>query len=685
MKTLLPILISLFSFVLLDAQYYYLPFSKIGKNPGSLNQDNEYPQNAGLPSGWTTILTGPQASGNWSATFAIPFKFYLNGALVKNYKASTSGLVTFNTKLSARIDSNNFVIPTSRIPDSTICIWGLRAVKGSFIVIKTFGTTPNRQLWISFNAFNEHNLKAGAIYASVVLEETSNKIYIVDQRTQCLSNGLECSDKTNLTLGIQIDSTYAIMVNGSPDYQSDNLNNASPDDNSYFEFVPGTQAALDVSGIRHDFKKYYLRSDFPQNVKGTFRNTGSSTIHKITYNYSVNNGPVFSKEITGINVTSSNDIQFTHPEPLVINSKGSYLVKSWISQINDNVSGTPGDDTIRSQIFVNDTTVARKLLHETFNSSTSAACKLGNETLHSVLNNHPGLWTEISYPFNQMSGGDPYYTVESGARATYYNGIQTIPSTLIDGRINLNPTAYNSPIFIENQSIPAFYTIQPSGTIKGQKIDLSIVIQTLEPVNAATKLFIAIAEKTTKNNIKSNGETIFYHVLKKFIPDATGTLVGEIPAASNKTFNFSWTVPGAYRLPIDGRTANIINLATEHSIEDFSNLEIIAWLQDSNRTILQSNFADLTYLVSNDNPVANKKITVYPNPATDYLFIDLSSFNLQQNLKILISDIKGNLVYADKTNLNALFVNSSTWAPGVYYIHIVGNNQEGHHKFMLVK
>ena len=83
-----------------------------------------------------------------------------------------------------------------------------------------------------------------------------------------------------------------------------------------------------------------------------------------------------------------------------------------------------------------------------------------------------------------------------------------------------------------------------------------------------------------------------------------------------------------------------------HSIEDFSNLEIIAWLQDSNRTILQSNFADLTYLVSNDNPVANKKITVYPNPATDYLFIDLSSFNLQQNLKILISDIKGNLVYA---------------------------------------
>ncbi|HEX5625851.1 MAG TPA: hypothetical protein VFX48_07535, partial [Saprospiraceae bacterium] len=287
MKQLYLILLTFFSIEMLQAQYYYLPFVKIGKNPGELNKDNEYPPNGGLPAGWTTILTGPQASGNWSPVRPIPFPFYFNGALVTKYKASSSGVVTFNSATTMKVDSNNVALPSSLIPDSSVVIWGLRCASGDFVVTKTFGTAPNRQHWISYNSFGEPNLKSGWIYASVVLEETTNKIYIVDQRTQCVFNGAVCQDKTSLTLGLQVDSTYAVMVEGSPDYKSDNLNNFLVDDNSYFEFIQGSQAANDILGLHHDFKRYYLRKEFPLTVNGTFRNTGSTNINKVTYHYNV--------------------------------------------------------------------------------------------------------------------------------------------------------------------------------------------------------------------------------------------------------------------------------------------------------------------------------------------------------------------------------------------------------------
>ena len=90
MKRLYLFITFLFCLGIVEAQYYYLPYPKIGKNPGELNKDNEYPPNGGLPAGWTTLMTGPQASGNWTAVVNLPITFYFNGALVTKFKASSA-------------------------------------------------------------------------------------------------------------------------------------------------------------------------------------------------------------------------------------------------------------------------------------------------------------------------------------------------------------------------------------------------------------------------------------------------------------------------------------------------------------------------------------------------------------------------------------------------------------------
>ena len=167
--------------------------------------------------------------------------------------------------------------------------------------------------------------------------------------------------------------------------------------------------------------------------------------------------------------------------------------------------------------------------------------------------------------------------------------------------------------------------------------------------------------------------------------DTNGTLVGVLPEKASKSFNLSWTAPGVYRLPLDAQAANRINITTEHTIEEFEDLEVIAWIQETDKTVLQSNSADLEFIVSNDNPVVKKEISVNPNPSSDYFFINMSAFDYAQELKVLIADANGKLIYADNTNLKSLFINSSNWNPGMYHIKVVGKNQEANKKIVVLE
>ncbi len=478
-----------------------------------------------MPTGWTQILTGPKPTGTWSTVRTLPFKFYFNGGLVTKYKASNSGVVTFNSASVVKIDSNNVALPTPLIPVSSICVWGLRTDTLDFIVTKTFGTTPNRQHWISFNSMSEQNRKKGWIYISIVLEETTNKIYFVDQRTQCVNNGVVCQDKTDLTLGIQIDTNNALMVNGSPNYQSNQPNNSTPAENTYFEFVNGTQPQYDILARNHGIAKFYAIKNFPINMVGVFRNIGTETVSKVTYNYNVNDGPVFSGDVSSLNAGVFDEFQLTHPIRLSITNKGTYTLKSWINQINDNAPTNVANDTIKSIVTVFDTAVNRQLLHENWTSSTCPPCKPGNEKLHEVFSNYTeDQYTEINYHYFFPGVGDPYYTIESIARGRYYapintaNGnvyISSIPATVLDGQTIVNPNGYTTQLFDEYQKIPSFYEVIRSGTVTGQKINIKVDVKTYAPTSATTRLFVAVCEKLTFDNVKTNLETEFPHVMKK--------------------------------------------------------------------------------------------------------------------------------------------------------------------------
>jgi len=161
--------------------YYVAPGAGSG-NPGGLNGDAEYPPGGGLPTGWTTVLTGPQ-NEMWSASQNMPFTFKFNDQDVTSYKVSANGVVTFDVATTITPSAVNGDLPNAGIPNQSVCVWGVGATAtGDYVVSKTFGAAGKRQHWIQYNSCSEANIGTGWIYASIVLEEGTNNIYIVDQR-----------------------------------------------------------------------------------------------------------------------------------------------------------------------------------------------------------------------------------------------------------------------------------------------------------------------------------------------------------------------------------------------------------------------------------------------------------------------------------------------------------------------
>ena len=269
-KTILSLmaLVSLGAFA--QTGYYVAPGTGSG-NPGGLNGDAEYPPGGGLPTGWTTLITGPQ-NEMWSASQNMPFAFKFNDQDVTSYKVAANGVVTFDVATTITPSAVNGDLPNAGIPNQSVCVWGVGATAtGDYVVSKTFGTAGKRQHWIQYNSCSEANIGTGWIYASIVLEEGTNNIYIVDQRY----NGTAAS---KISMGVQIDGSTAIKVSGTPAYGMKAVNDPTTADNVFYSFIPGSQPANEAGITALNVAKYLSLNSAPYDISMSIINGGSSAI-----------------------------------------------------------------------------------------------------------------------------------------------------------------------------------------------------------------------------------------------------------------------------------------------------------------------------------------------------------------------------------------------------------------------
>jgi len=235
-----------FIFSSVNAQYFQSGSITPG-NPGSLKTDSDITFATNAPPPGSTILVNYPFATHYTLQYTpvqtIPFTFNFNGGPVTQYKICTSGYITFAKISPSPVGPNNVALPTATLPDSSICIWGLAgASDGGQVFTKVYGNSPNRQLWIGFwFAGNPTDTNSQNMW-SIVLEETTNNIYLVDMWGNVTNASNKVYNPIHLTLGVQVNSGLAYQVAASPNVVSHTWTPALSD-NIYYEFSPSAGSA----------------------------------------------------------------------------------------------------------------------------------------------------------------------------------------------------------------------------------------------------------------------------------------------------------------------------------------------------------------------------------------------------------------------------------------------------------
>jgi len=218
----------LFVGIRVHAQTYTLSFAPNGANPpqGYVTTDL-------LTSGSIILGSSTMSANQWSAVQTLPFTFYFYGAPVTQFKVSANGVLTFAVS-DTTLPGSNTALPTSTIPDSSIAfLWDDFTAapptgSGDYCRTETFGTAPNRQQWVWYYSYEIGSPQYSFAYWAVVLEESTNNIYIVDQYSSTSTSGA--------TVGVQLNSTTGVMDAASPNILRDG-NGTSLTDNDMWTLV----------------------------------------------------------------------------------------------------------------------------------------------------------------------------------------------------------------------------------------------------------------------------------------------------------------------------------------------------------------------------------------------------------------------------------------------------------------
>jgi hypothetical protein len=669
-------------------QYF---ISTAGQNPKGLNTESENP--ASLLTGWSKLWDGDaNAVAAYSTVQNLPFAFSFNGNAVTQFKASSSGSVTFDVSSEALPAYGSVSLPSASIPANSINILGVRpmsvnsngTIYKSTIISKTFGAAPNRQFWIQYNFFKEANIGSGWTYWAIVLEETSNKVYIVDMKTLSLtSSGSIGNTNVKMSAGIQVDSTTAYAVSGSPSLGANNFqtNNFDQVDNKYYEFFDGTQAERDMS-VKVISTKVLIHNK-PVNITGNIKNLGSKPVTSFKINYQVDGGDVVTGTISSVNIANNGGMySFTHPTEYTATALGARSIKVWATEINGNNDENTSDDEMTKVINVMTGTVTKNALHEVFTSSTCPPCKPGNEVLQRVFQQKHN-YTTIKYQYNFPGTGDPYYTTEARDRGMYYGGISSVPHLAVNGQFHINPNSYTTAMY-DALADDAYVDITATQNINvaDKKITITAKVKPLGLITGNYKVHVAILERETTKNIKSNGEREFYWVMKKMLPNAAGASIS-LANGEEQTITQTYTLPGNYRLP--GSAQDPINLSAENSVEEIEDLMAVVFIQnESDKSILQSAWSTPWWSASAGKiGMEDLKLSVYPNPASQSFTIKSDAG--VENTTVKVFGVDGRLVFEQQISEMEAVVSCEQLTNGIYYVEISNAKGKGTQKLVIAK
>jgi hypothetical protein len=635
-----------------------------------------------VPSGVTyNTLIGTSASATnadevMSSVQTLPWSFNFMGGSYTQYKVSDNGYLTFDVTETVS-NSTNTTLPSASAPKAAIfAFWDdLKFNYGSGIssiaISYTAGTAPNRVHIIKWFQAMPKPLATNNKYLifAVSIKEQGGFDVVYE------SNAGAGVFTESATVGVQNADASVGYVAKAPGYvfPTGMVFNTQTDD-IVLEFIEGVQPQKDISITGLDVAKEAIITGADVPVKAIVRNFGSETVTSVELSYTINGGAAVSATVT-TSIPSGASATLTHPTLFDPQIAGNYTLVVSASKPNGGVDEVSANNGTQSAIVaVYPDGVVRKPLYEIFTSSTCGPCTPGNANFHGIVAGKESECTYIKYQQDFPGTGDPYASAQSVTRRNYY-AINSIPRMEIDGAWDGNANSFSNALH-EAAKAP-FSLVKLTATFDkwAQTVLTKVTVEGLANQNNVS-IYAAVIETETINNVKSNGESEFLNVFKRFMSGQTGELVNVVAGTPiNKTYQVDFK--GEYQLAANGQTASRININTNHDIEEFNNLQVLVWVQDNvTKKVLQSTYATEINAGINDAKGA-LNARVYPNPTNGVTNIDLG-ITRNSDVKVSIVNAMGQEVDAMSfDNVNAgdasVSINLNDQVDGVYFVNIVTN------------
>lgn len=214
----------------------------------------------------------------------------------------------------------------------------------------------------------------------------------------------------------------------------------------------------------------------------------------------------------------------------------------------------------------------RMVLYEGFSNASCAPCASQNPTTNALINANPTKVVALKYQVN-WPGVDPMNAQTQtwvGPRVSYY-GVTGVPATKVDG----TGSSITQAVIDNRYAVPSPFSMSITHSFNPvvDSVYVQVVVTAAQNYTGSSLvLHLAMIEKQISFATApgSNGETNFYHVMRRMLPSASGT---SLPSTwintESQTFNFAAAIP--------------------NFIYDLNQLAFVAFIQsNTDKSILQA-------------------------------------------------------------------------------------------------
>ncbi|MDR2910422.1 MAG: T9SS type A sorting domain-containing protein [Bacteroidales bacterium] len=315
-------------------------------------------------------------------------------------------------------------------------------------------------------------------------------------------------------------------------------------------------------------------------------NTGTTTINSVVAKYTIEGFEPVTETFSDLEIVSNDKLSFTFAETVFF-TPGAYNVEVEILTVNGEADAVSENNTMSKEVEVAFSGTQGSVSIDHFTSSSCVPCVVPNQNMKALLDAHPG---KFNVSKNQMNipMSDPYFNNDGDIRRNYYEPNMGVPRIYFNGEVT---QSYLSEIFedvfLSYYNDMAFVDIAGSWSLNGSTIIIDADVISYTDISDAV-IHVAVNEKMTTGNATTNGETEFYHVMMKMLPDGNGTSF-DFEAGESTSVHFEYDMSDTF-------------------VEEYDDLEVNVFVQShSTKRVYNGRF--LTPDVAHPTAPANLKLT----------------------------------------------------------------------------